>query len=84
MTREISAWTLVWRTIYFNFQRWKANRLHHLTGKQYHIVPVGKRKYKIVNNRWVKAYNNIIRKSSKTLDHYDILLLAAYSTKTKR
>jgi hypothetical protein len=69
----------------FNYMKHKAIRLHNLTGRRYHVIPVGK-SLMVVDNDFLKTYNTLINKKYKTLKKgkkltiIDLLKMSYYST----
>lgn len=65
------------------FAKQKAKTLHATTRKQYHVIKVGKRKFKVVDNTFVKLYNDRIKGKGKgpKIDVIKMRQIAYYSTK---
>lgn len=66
------------RAIYLARMVKKANRLHKLTGKRYHVLQMGS-KLEVVNNQIIKAYNKRVS-STKRININTLLNISLYST----
>jgi hypothetical protein len=67
--------------INFYFAKKKANQLHKLTGKRYHVLPRSDVKLMVVDNDFVNAYNKVAaKKGCKKINIYDLLKMSYYST----
>jgi hypothetical protein len=66
---------------YFNYwwMKKEADRLHKTTGKRYHVVPAGPTKLMVVDNNWIKLYNQSLPKN-KRITINDLLKMSYYST----
>ncbi len=58
----------------------KAIRLHELTGKRYHVIPVTETSLMVVDNTFVKAYNKTINGRNNRITFHDLINLSYYST----
>ena len=65
--------------ISFWYAKRKANKMHKLTGKRYHVVPGGKR-LMVVNNTFINHYNKAVKSKSKMITIADLLKMSYYST----
>jgi hypothetical protein len=65
------------------FVKQKAKTLHATTRKQYHVIKVGKRKFMVVDNSFVKTYNDHIKGKGKgpKIDVIKMNKIAYFSTK---
>ncbi len=61
----------------------KADDLHELTGKQYHVLVTDALRLQIVNNSYVQEYNKHANRASR-IDGYWLIKHALYSTKSGR
>lgn len=66
----------------FNFwkAKRKANKMHRLTGKRYHVIPQSDGKLTIVDNEFIKHYNRVVKGKSKKITIHDLLKMSYYST----
>ena len=66
---------------YYNFWRMKrkANKLHLMTKKRYHVVPMTETKLMVVDNNWIKHYNKYT--TGKKINIHDLIKMSYYSTK---
>ena len=77
---KIKFWINTWiNSINFWWMKKKADKLHRLTGKQYHIVPVSDTKLGIVNNDVIKGINKGLPKSQR-IDYTKLQKSVYYST----
>jgi len=68
-------------SISFWYMKRKANKLHRLTGKRYHVVPSGKHSLMVVDNTYLDFYNRQAKKHRKpTIDIMQLLKMSYYST----
>lgn len=67
-------------SISYKFNVNKANKLHKLTGKQYHVVPKSQNSLMVVDNSYIKYYNQNVPKS-KRIDIRKLSEMSYYSTK---
>jgi hypothetical protein len=58
----------------------KANKMHRLTGKRYHVVPASETKLMVVNNDFVKEYNRLVKKKGHKITIEKLLKMSYYST----
>lgn len=65
---------------YYNFWRMKrkANKLHSVTKKRYHVLPISDTKLIVVDNSFLKYYNK--QKGVKKINIHDLLKMSYYST----
>ncbi len=65
---------------YYNFWKMKrkANKLHKMTKKRYHVVPLSDTKLTVVNNDYIKWYNK--HKGVKKITIHDLIKMSYYST----
>ena len=62
----------------------KAKLLHKITGRQYFVVPFGKNGVKVVDNRYIKKYNQWAAKSNMPfIDNVRLHKMALFCTGTK-
>ena len=63
------------------FKKRKANKMHRLTGKRYHVVP-SDTGLMVVDNEYVAAYNRVIKRNGvgKKITFLDLIRLSYYST----
>lgn len=80
---------LTWLTFEYNsihnyisfwYAKRKANKLHELTGKRYHVVPKTKNSLMVVDNSYIDHYNKCVKGKSKQININDLLHLSYYST----
>ena len=66
---------------YYNFWKMKrkADKLHGMTKKRYHIVPVSETKLTVVDNSYIKWHNK--QKGIKKINIHDLIKMSYYSTK---
>ena len=71
--------------MHFLNQKRKANNLHKLTGKRYHVIPGANNKLMVVDNTFVDAYNKAARFKIgfKKLTIEKLLEMSYYSTSIK-
>ena len=68
---------------YFNFKiaRKKADKMHKLTGRRYHVIPAPNNKLMVVDNSFVKVYNKKAKEiKTKQIDAMDLIKMSYYST----
>ena len=58
----------------------KANKMHKLTGKRYHVVPKDNTHLMVVDNSFIKRYNKAVKGKSKKITIHDLLKMSYYST----
>ena len=75
-------WNILLNSINFKIAKNKADKYHKLTGKRYHVVPGGKNKLIVVDNTFVKIYNEKAKtlKGAKRIDFDDLIKMSYYST----
>jgi hypothetical protein len=81
--KEVAYWyNSIVNYINFYYARKKADRMHKLTGKRYHVVPGAKNKLIVVDNTFVKIYNEKAKniKGTKRIDFDDLIKMSYYST----
>ena len=66
------------RFVLWAFKR-KANRMHKLTGKRYHVLTMGKT-FTVVDNSFIKFYNKEVKNKSRKIDIHDLIKMSYYST----
>jgi len=66
--------------ISFWYAKRKANRLHKLTGKRYHVVPKTKTSLMVVDNTYINHYNKCVKAKGKQININDLLRMSYYST----
>ena len=68
--------------ISFYYAKKKADNLHKLTGKRYHVVPKTQTSLMVVDNSYVDAYNKHAKhlKRFKKITILDLLKMSYYST----
>ena len=68
--------------INFYLARKKADRLHKLTGKRYHVVQGKGHNLMVVDNTFVALYNSKVKtfKGAKKIDFTDLIKMSYYST----
>lgn len=66
----------------FYLARKKADRMHKLTGRRYHVIPSGKHTLAVVDNSFVNEYNRRVSKmkGGKKIDIIALLNMSYYST----
>lgn len=57
----------------------EAKRMHLITKKQYHVVPLDDGKLKVVDNDFIRNYNRV--EGMKHVNAIDLRKMAVYSTK---
>ena len=68
-------------SISYWFAKHKANRLHKMTGKRYHVVPRDERNLMVVDNSYIDIYNRAVKKQGgKPIDIISLLRMSYYST----
>ncbi len=83
--KKIKTWLLfeynsIYNSISFWYFKRKANKLHQLTGKRYHVVPRDKNKLMVVDNTFIDHYNKCVKGKSKKITINDLLIMSYYST----
>jgi hypothetical protein len=74
-------WNSFVNRINFYFAKKKADKMHKLTGKRYHVVPKSDHELMVVDNTWIDAYNRAAKKhGGKTININDLLKMSYYST----
>ena len=85
MIKKVKNWLVfeynsIHNSISFWYMKRKANKLHKLTGKRYHVVPKNKTQLMVVDNSFIKAYNLSVKSKSKQININDLLRMSYYST----
>jgi hypothetical protein len=72
--------------IYFNRIKKRADDMHQITGKRYHVIPIPTNKLAIVDNDYVNRYNRTMchKINFKKMTIENLLKLAYYSTPLKK
>jgi hypothetical protein len=72
--------------IYFKRMKKKADNMHVITGKRYHVIPIGGNKLAVVNNDYINHYNRTMcdMKNFKKLTIERLISIAYYSTSVKK
>jgi hypothetical protein len=86
MKNKIKAlYIFLYLNISFTFCKIRANSMHKLTGKRYHVLQMSEKKLIIVDNNWVNVYNNNVKriKGGKKINIFNLLQMSLYSTSTK-
>jgi len=74
----LSAWIHISRWREVKRKKREADRRNFKYGDTYYVLPVGK-KLLVVNNRWRKHYNNLVRRSgSPKISYLDMELMSIY------
>jgi len=60
----------------------KANKLHRLNRRRWHVLPVENNRFAVVDNKFINYYNNQNKGIKLTIDK--LIELAAYSTPTSK
>jgi len=77
----IFQYNTIWNSIHFWMKKREADKLHKLTGKQYFIVPRTKTSLMVVNNDYIKWYNQQASKhKQKKITHPQLLEMCFYKT----
>jgi hypothetical protein len=67
--------------INFYFAKKKADKLHALTGKRYHVIPTGKYRLSVVDNNYIDLFNRIAKKKGrKQISIMDLIQMSYYTT----
>ena len=77
-------WTILTKGFVLRYNKSKANRLHKLTGMQYHVIPTDTKKLMVVNSKFIAGYNKIVKGKGKQLSIADLLKMSVYSTPQKK
>ena len=65
----------------FKTYRRRADRLHKLTGRRYHVIPNNAGGMVVVDNRYIDIYNKAMKSSKgKPITIADLLKMSYYST----
>jgi hypothetical protein len=82
---QFKAWIIyqynsIWNYWHFKKMRAKADKLHKLTGKRYHVVPATKQSLMVVDNTFIDKYNKAAKGKTKKITIVDLLKMSYYST----
>lgn len=86
MFKNLKNWVIFqfntwWNVCHFWYMKKKAEKLHKLTGKQYFVVPKNKTSCMVVDNSYIKFYNQQAAKmKTKKITHPDLLRMCYYKT----
>ena len=81
--KKIKEWLIyqynsIRNNIEFKNKKKKADKLHKLTGKRYHVVPATSTSLMVVDNSYIKVYNKVVKGRKITIN--DLLRMSYYST----
>lgn len=84
MLKDLKNWFIfqynsIWNYFHFRYMKKQAEKMHKLTGKQYFVVPKTKTSCMVVDNTFIKAYNQNVPKN-KRITHVDLLRMCYYKT----
>ena len=71
------------RVTHYQFKRYRkrADKLHELTGRRYHVIPDSAGGMVVVDNRYIDIYNKAVKGTkTKPITIKDLLQMAYYST----
>lgn len=79
--RIVFLFNTIWNNLHFRYMKNKAEKLHKLTGKQYFVVPKTKTSCMVVDNTFIKIYNqNASKMKVKKITYPDLLRMCYYKT----
>lgn len=83
--KKIKYWyNTIHNYITFYLKKREAIIKHRTDGKQYHVVPTSDGKLIVINNDYIKFYNQINKKDKKNhIDINKLLRMAYYSTSSR-
>lgn len=68
------------RRIYFWWMKRKAIKMHKLTGRRYHVIPVTRKKLVVIDNQFVDRYNRVVKNKANRIRIEDLLEHSYFST----
>lgn len=69
----------LWNKYIFWKMKRKADKMHGMTKKRYHVVPISETELIVVDNSYIKWHNK--QKGIKKITVYDLIEMSYYSTK---